>query len=87
MTALVKSYDNVLVHNRRKYREKELGGGVGVLLKRKLKYKPIKFRQFFSFQLTVVKVFPAYKNSLLLVSIYRVLFVSVTVFLKEIVNE
>ena len=39
ITALTKSYGYNLVHNRRKNREKETGGGVGILLKLNMKYK------------------------------------------------
>ena len=39
VTAQVKEYDYVLLHNIRKKREKNLGGGVGILLKKKAKYK------------------------------------------------
>ena len=86
VTALVKDYDYVLVHNIRKDRQKEVGGGVGILLKTNIKYKRINQRQFSSFEHIVVKVFLADNSSLLLISIYRVLFVSVTVFLEEIVK-
>ena len=63
-----------------------MGGGVAVLLKHSLDYKHMKYKQYSSFELTVAKIFLANKNSLTLVSIYRLLFVSTTVFLCEIVQ-
>ena len=86
VTALVKEYEYELVHNIRKNREKENGGGVGILLKTNIKYKRIDQKQFTSFEHIVVKLHLEDSSSLLLVSIYRVLFVSVTVFLDEIVK-
>ena len=86
VTALVKEYGYVLVHNIRKNREKDGGGGVGILLKKDMKYKKIKHDQFTSFEHKVVKVIMDSNKSLLLISIYRVLFVPVTVFLEEIVK-
>ena len=84
--SLVMDYGYKLLHNRRKNREKGLGGGVGVLLKQSLDYKHMKYKQYSSFELTVAKIFLVNKKSLTLVSIYRLLFVSTTVFLCEIVQ-
>ena len=56
VTALVKEYDYVLLHNIRKNREKENGGGVGVLLKKDIKYKRINHSQFTSFEHIIVKI-------------------------------
>ena len=86
VTALVKEYDYVLVHNIRKNREKENGGGVGLMLKTNIKFKRIHQKQFTSFEHIVVKILLSGNTSLLLVSIYRVLFVSITVFLDEFVK-
>ena len=86
VTALVKTYGYVLVHNRRKDRQKETGGGVGVLLKQDFKYKRIPHKQFSSFEHIMINVSLTSTKSLVLVSIYRVLFVPVTTFLEEIVE-
>ena len=86
VTALVKEYGYILLHNIRKDREKAGGGGVGILLKRDMKFKRIKHGQFSSFEHKVVKVSIQNNRSLLVISIYRVLFVPVTVFLEEIVE-
>ena len=86
VTALVKTYGYILLHNRRKDREKELGGGVGILLKFGISYKQLTYKQYSSFEITVVKIKLNNNKHLILVSIYRVLFVSVTVFLEEIIQ-
>ena len=86
VTALTKTYGYNLLHNIRKNRKKELGGGVGILMKLDICYKRINQKQFSSFEHIVMKVSLEQNKSLILVSIYRVLFVSVTVFLEEIVK-
>ena len=86
VTALVKDYGYVLVHNIRKNRKKDSGGGVGILLKKEMKYKRLRHRQFTSFEHIIVKISVGKSKSLLLISIYRVLFVPVTVFLEEVVE-
>ena len=55
VTGLVKTYGYELLHNRRKDREKELGGGVGILVKLNTSYKHLKWTTYTSFECTVVK--------------------------------
>ena len=86
ITALLKTYGYKLVHNRRKNRAKETGGGVGVMLKLGMKYKHMPIKTYSSFELTVVKLFRNRGNPVLLVCVYRLLFVSVTIFLQEMVE-
>lgn len=86
VTSLVKDYGYILLHNRRKNREKELGGGVGILLKSGMISKQMDFRQYSSFELLVVKIYLKDKQWCTLACIYRVLFVPITVFLEEIVQ-
>ena len=86
ITALVKTYGYKLVHNRRKNREKETGGGVGIMLKLGMKHKHVPVKSYSSFELTVLKLFRNRGKPVLLVCLYRLLFVSVTVFLDEIVD-
>ena len=86
VTALVKNYDYKLLHNRRKDRFKDTGGGLGILVKLNMKYKQIKWKTYTSFELCVVKIVLTNKKSLTLLCIYRLLFVSVVVFLKEVVG-
>lgn len=84
VTAMVKSAGYTLLHNIRSNRQKELGGGVGVLLKTELKCKQEQCKNFSSFEITIVKVTLKNNTSIHLVSIYRVLFISVVIFLDEI---
>ena len=86
ITALIKTYGYKLVHDRRKNREKETGGGVGIMLKLGMKYKHVPIRTYSSFELTLLKLSRNNGKTVLLVSLYRLLFVSVTVFLDEIVD-
>ena len=48
--------------------------------------KQVHVKSYLSFELTVVKLFKVNNKSLPLLSVYRVLFVSVTIFLEEIVK-
>ena len=83
VTALVKTYGYVLVHRIRKDRLKEIGGGVGILLKSNIEHKSISHGHFSSFEHIIIKA--SFKSKkLLLISIYRILFVSITAFLDEI---
>ena len=86
VNALVKSFGYVLVHNRRKNRTKSTGGGVGILLRLNMKYKHIHVKSYSLFEITVVKLFCVNHRTLMLVSIYRVLFVPVKVFMDEIIE-
>ena len=56
VTALVKEYGYTLLHNPRKGRKKEDGGGVGILLKRDISYKPVNHSQFSSFEHKMLRV-------------------------------
>ena len=86
VTALVSTCGYKLLHNIRKDRQKDLGGGVGILLKLTMSYKHLSSKQYSSFELTVVKIELQNKRHILLVSIYRILFLSITIFLVEIVQ-
>jgi hypothetical protein len=86
ITALLKSYGYKLVHDKRKNRAKETGGGVGILLKLGMKHKHIHIKPYSSFELTMVKLFCDRGKPLLLVCVYRLLFISVKTFLDEIVK-
>ena len=56
VTALVKDYGYVLLHNIRKNRKKITGGGVGILLKSGIKYKRIKHKEYESFEHVILKI-------------------------------
>ena len=86
ITALIKTYGYILLHNRRKNRTKEIGGGVGIMLKSNYLYKHLKFKQFSSFEMTILKVSLQRNKYILLVCIYRVLFIAASIFLEEIVQ-
>ena len=85
VTTLLRTYGYILLHDRRKDRNKELGGGgVSILLKLGICYKRINYIVFYSFEHIVVKISLKHNKSLILVSIYKVLFIFVSIFLEEI---
>ena len=86
VTALVKTYNYILLHKRRKDGDKELGGGVGILLKVGIHYKHINDKAFTSFEHIGVKIRLENGNYLILICIYRVLFRSISLFFEEIVQ-
>ena len=86
VTSLVKDYGYKLHHNRRQNRRKEIGGGVGILLKSCVMFKKINYKQFSSFEHIIIKVPVTDCSNILLVCIYRVLFISIVDFLDEIVT-
>ena len=86
VTSLVKDFGYKLIHNIRKNREKEIGGGVGVLFKWGMNYKRVKSKEYSSFEHIIIRIPVSDRTSLLVISIYRVLFVPVTVFLEEFVS-
>ena len=83
ITALVRTYGYTLLHNRRKGREKEIGGGVGVLLKSTMIHKHMKCKFFSSFEVTMVNVKITNNTRIILVTIYRVLFIPAATFIKD----
>ena len=83
VTATFKSYGYVLHHNIRINRAKELGGGVGILIKESLKVKPIKVKQFQAFEHSIIKVHQCDMKWLTLISIYRLLFEPIAIFFNE----
>ena len=84
ITAEIKTYGYKLLHDRRKDRAKETGGGVGIMAKTGLAAKQQPVRHYESFEHTVVNIPLANKKKLILISIYRVLFVTEKVFLNEL---
>ena len=83
LTAEIKTYGYKLLHNRRKDRAKDRGGGVGILGKASFIAKQLPSKHFLSFEHTVVRLPLAKKKYLYLVSLYRVLFVPVATFFDE----
>ena len=83
VTAVIKSYGYKLLHDRRRDREKETGGGVGVLVKSTMTYKHLKCKFFSSFEVSMVRVKLTNCTKLILVSIYRLQFIASGTFVKE----
>ena len=71
VTAAIEQQGYKLYHTIRKNRAKELGGGVGVLVKKCLTAKQIKDKQFQSFEHCVVKVSLQDNIWVTLITIYR----------------
>ena len=84
ITSTMNSYGYKLLHERRRSRDKTIGGGVGIILKNAIVSKHIKMKQFCSFEHTIVKVKIKNNGKLTLVTIYRVLFLPVKSFLEEL---
>ena len=82
VTASFSDYGYKLHHNIRKDRRKELGGGVGILVKTTLDVKPIKVKQFLSFEHCIVKLHMK-DGWRTLISIYRLDYEPVKVFFNE----
>ena len=71
ITAEAKTYGYEILHNRRKDREKERGGGVRVLVRNKISAKQQKSKHYSSLEYTVVQIKLCSKKSLFLISLYR----------------
>lgn len=82
VTATFEEYGYILHHNIRKDRTKELGGGVGILVKKGIEAKPLKVKQYQTFEHCVTKLH-VQKGWLTLVSIYRLNYESIAMFFNE----
>ena len=83
ITAMIKEKGYKLLQNRRVDREKTDGGGVGIAVKCTLIAKQLGGKAFSSFEHTMVNIKLTNNTKLVLVAIYRLQFVSPTVFLDE----
>ena len=83
ITAEMKTYGYELLHNRRKDRKKEIGGGVGVLIKNNMSAKQLKVKHYSSFEHTVVQIRLCNKKILFVITIYRLQEVAVSTFLDD----
>ena len=83
ITAAVKASGYTLIHNRRRGREKEKGGGVGVMVKSTMSYKHTNGKAFSSFEHTMVTVKLTNNTKLILITIYRLQFISAQTFINE----
>ena len=83
VTATIDQYGYKLHHTIRKDRTKELGGGVGVLVKECLTTKQIKVKQFQSFEHCVVKVCLQDSKWVTFITIYRLDYEAIDLFFTE----
>ena len=83
VTAAIEQQGYKLYHTIRKNRAKELGGGVGVLVKKCLTAKQIKVKQFQSFEHCVVKVSLQDNIWVTLITIYRLDYEAIDLFFTE----
>ena len=80
---MIKTYGYTLLHDRRRGREKEVGGGVGIAIKTSMMGKHLKGRAFSSFEYSMISVKLTNNTKLILVSIYRWLSIAGGVFISE----
>ena len=83
VTAEIQTYGYKLLHNIRKDRDKELGGGVGIMVKSTLITKQLSVIHYTSFEHSIVKVPLLTKETLYLISLYRLQEISITTFMDE----
>ena len=84
VTAEAKTYGYKLLHDERKNREKDIGGGVGILTKSTISAKQLPVKHFSSFEQTIVKIPLANKKSMYLICIYRLQYMTTSLFMEEI---
>ena len=83
ITAEIKEYGYLPLHKIRKNREKDRGGGVGILVKSSISGKQLVSKDHHSFEYNVVTL-PLKNNSkMTLITVYRLQFVSVAEFIEE----
>ena len=80
ITADMKNFGYQFKHNIRNDPGKERVGGVGILLKSTLSPTQISSKMFCSFEHTVVKLPCADNGHIMLISIYRLLYIPISVF-------
>ena len=83
VTAMVEQHGYKLHHTIRKNRAKEVGGGVGIIVKKSLTAKQIKVKQFKSFEHCVVKVCLKDSKWITFITIYRLSYEGMESFLDE----
>ena len=83
ITAEIKTYGYELLHDRRKGRGKERGGGVGILVISTITPKQLPTKHFASFEYTVAKISLMNKKTMFLIVIYRLQFVATAMFIEE----
>ena len=83
VTAEVKTFGYKLLHDPRKDREKEQGGGVGIMVRDSMSAKHLPAKHFKSFEHTVISLPLANGKKIILISFYRLLFAPINLFLEE----
>ena len=83
ITAEIKEYGYVLYHKIRKHREKDRGGGVGVMVKSNIKCKSVPSKDYHSFECSITRVPLKCNKYLLLIVVYRLQFIPVAEFIEE----
>ena len=83
ITAVIKSRGYKLLHNRRVNRKKEVGGGVGIMIKSTLTSKQLGGKAFSSFEHTMINIKLTNNTKLVLVAIYRLQYLPPADFLSE----
>ena len=83
ITAEIQTYGYKLLHNVRKDRDKDLGGGVGIMVKSTLITKQLSVIHYTSFEHSIVKVPLVTKETLYLISLYRLQEISIATFMDE----
>ena len=71
ITAEIKTYGYALLHDRRKDRQKDRGGGVGILVKSNVSTKQLKVKAYVSFEHTIVQIHLCNQKLLFVISVHR----------------
>ena len=83
ITAEIKTYGYTLLHDRRKDRQKDRGGGVGILVKSNVSTKQLKVKAYVSFEHTIVQIQLCNRKLLFVISVYRLQEVAAATFFEE----
>ena len=83
ITAEIKEYGYLPLHKIRKNREKDRGGGVGILVKSSISGKRSVSKDYHSFEHNVVTIPLKNNNKMTLITVYRLQFVPVAEFIEE----
>ena len=83
ITAEIKTYGYTLLHDRRKDRQKDRGGRVGVLVKNNVSAKQLKDKAYSLFEHTIVQIQLCNRKLLFVISIYRLQEVATATFFDE----
>ena len=83
ITAQIKEYGYLPLHKIRKNREKDRGGGIGILVESNISGKQLVSKDYHSFEHNVVKIALNNNNKMTLITVYRLQFVPVAEFIEE----